>query len=124
MPQANDNFDRMIGSLHGLPDVSSTKPATVRAIIPLIGASQTFIIQTYRQREAGDTVFIELVAAEQNVRIALPPAVADAIARQRSALTDRSRSRAAKELAAERKRQGIVPGFLRGNKKPARRAQK
>lgn len=93
-----DVFDRMLGAVHGLPDVCSTKPSTVRAVTPLVGASQLFIIQTYRQREVGDTIFIEYVNEGKTVRIAIPPTVADAIARQRAALAARSRSKAAKAV--------------------------
>ena len=108
-----DVFDRMLGALHGLPDVSSTKPSTIRAVTPLVGASQLFIVQTYRQRETGDTIFIEYVNEGKTVRIAIPPPVADAIARQREALVSKSRSKAAKRVAQDRKDRGEVPGFMR-----------
>ncbi len=108
-----DAFDRLLGSLHGLPDVISTKPSTMRTVTPLLGTSQMFIVQTYRQLERGDTIFLECVSKDGSVRIALPPAVADAIARQRDALTDKSRSRAAKRQAQDRKDRGEVPGFMR-----------
>jgi hypothetical protein len=111
-----DTFDRLIGALHGLPDVVSCKPSTVRALTPILGLAQTFIIQTYRQREVGDTIFLECVSGEGSFRLALPPQVSDAIARQRDSLTGKSRSKAAKALAAERKERGEVPGFLRKRK--------
>lgn len=117
------SFDRAIGSLDGLPGVSSTRPTTVRSTTTLIGSAQTFIIQTYRQREepAGDSqpsrsqdyVFIEYIGAEGSLRLVLPPEAALTIARQRQALTDRARSRSAKASAADRKRRGIKPaGFM------------
>jgi len=111
-----ETFDRLIGGLHGLPDVVCTAPSTVRAIVPLIGSAQTFIIQTYRQREQGDTIFLECVSGEGSLRLAIPPKVADVIARQREALTDKSRSKAAKAVAAERKAAGILPGFMKGKR--------
>jgi hypothetical protein len=111
-----NHFDRMLGALDGLPDVVSTKAATVRALTPLIGAAQTFIVQTYRQHDKGDTIFLEYVGADGQFRLVIPAAVADTIARQREALTGKSRSRAAKRLAQERKDRGEVPGFLRGKK--------
>lgn len=117
-------FDRMLGSLYGLPDVASTKAATVNAATPMIGTLQTFFVQTYRQREtkevAGkeqarsrDTIFIQCVTAEGTIRIALPPDVADCIARQRDSLTAKSRSRAAKTVAQARKDRGELPGFMK-----------
>lgn len=112
--QIIDDFDRTLGSLEGLPDTVQTRPATIRATTPLIGSSQTFIIQTVRQAERGDTVFLEYVDRKGATRIVLPPAVTNAIARQRDALTDKSRSKAAKALAADRKARGVQPGFLKG----------
>ena len=52
--KAFDTYDRQIGALKGLPDVIEVKPSTVRASIPLLGLSQTFIVQTIRQRAVGD----------------------------------------------------------------------
>jgi hypothetical protein len=112
-----DDFDRHLGSLEGLPDTVQTRPATIRTTTPLVGASQTFIIQTVRQTERGDTVFLEYVDRKGSTRIVLPPAVTNAIARQRDALTDKSRSKAAKTLAADRKARGIQPGFLKKGKR-------
>ena len=81
--KAFDTYDRQIGALKGLPDVIEVKPSTVRVTIPLLGLSQTFIVQTIRQREVGDHVFLETVSRDGAIRIVLPPQVADAIARQR-----------------------------------------
>ena len=80
-----DTFDRIIGSIHGLPDVREARPTTLSTVTPLLGRSQTFVIQTYRQKEVGDWIFVELVDGEGRARIALPPAAAEAIARQRDA---------------------------------------
>jgi hypothetical protein len=108
-----DKFDRLLGALTGLPDVTHTKPSTVVSVSPLIGASQTFIIQTYRQREQGDTIFIQYVDDEGSIRLVIPPAAAEAIARQHDALTTKVRKTVAKAQAAARKARGEVPGFMR-----------
>jgi hypothetical protein len=112
-PEMPDLFDRLLGSLHGLPDVAHTRPATVRVITPLLGNSETFIVQTYRQAEQGDTIFLERSNRDGSLRIAIPAKVADVIARQRDALTAKSRSRAAKRAAQDRKDRGETPAFLR-----------
>ena len=112
-------FDRLIGALHGLPDVVVSKPSTIRTMLPVIGASQTYIVQTYRQREQGDTIFIEAVSAEGTMRIALPPKVADAIARQRDLITTKARSKQARAAAQDRKDRGELPGFMRVKKDSA-----
>lgn len=123
-----NHFDRMLGSLDGLPGVVHTKATTVRALTPLIGAAQTFIVQTYRQREAKegkdgqelargrDTIFLEYVGADGQYRLVIPPDVADTIARQRDALTSKTRSRVGKENAAARKAAGLEPGFAKARK--------
>jgi len=113
----NDLFDRKIGALHGLPDVVAVKPTTLRAVEPLIGSSQTFIVQTYRSKEGGDTIFIEHTSAIGHVRLALPPNVADTIARQRDALTGRVRSQTAKERMKERMANGWRPTFAKKSPK-------
>jgi len=110
-----DPFDRAIGALHGIPDVERVKATTIRDVSTLIG-SRTFIVQTYRHRELGDTVFIEQTSAEGTIRIALPPQVSAAIARQRDAIGGKVRSKSAKLVAEDRKRRGIVPGFMRAKK--------
>lgn len=112
-----DLFDRMLGALHGLPDVTTSKASTIRSLSPLIGAAQTFIVQTYRQREVGDTVFLECVSADGSFRLAIPPKVAEAIARQREALTGKVRSKVAKAAAADRMARGERPAFLKRRRK-------
>ncbi len=121
-PGMPDLFDRTIGALHGLPDVTTSGMSTIRTMSPLIGAAQTFIVQTYRQREVGDHVFIECVSADGSFRLVLPPRVADAIARQRDALATKVRVKLGRAAAAERKARGEVPGFMKGRKKGAKRA--
>jgi hypothetical protein len=108
-----DQFDRLLGGLLGLPDISSTKPSTIRTVTPIVGTSQVFIVQTYRQRDVGDTIFLECVNKEGTVRLAIPPAVAEAITRQRDALTGKTRSKAAKINAQARKERGELPGFMK-----------
>jgi hypothetical protein len=114
-PEMPDGYDRLLGALHGLPDEIHTKPAPLRVIAPLgVGGSKTYIVQTYRQRERGDTVFLEIVGPDgAAIRIALPPEVSNTIARQRDSLTSRSRSRTAKRVAQERKDRGEEPAFRR-----------
>lgn len=109
-----DAYDRQIAALHDLPDVTRTKAATVRTVPPLgVGGTQIFIVQTYRQRERGDTIFLEVVGTGGAVRVVIPPAVSNLIARQRDVLTGKARSKAAKATAADRKARGIQPGFLK-----------
>ena len=98
-----------MGALEGLPDVVKSKPSTVRAMLPLIGIARSFIVQTYRQKDRGDTIFIETVGNETTIRLAIPPQVAEAIARQRDGLGTKSRSKAAKATMADRIARGETP---------------
>jgi len=85
-----DAYDRQLAALHDLPDVVRTKPSTVRTVPPLgVGGSQVFVVQTYRQAERGDTLFVEVMDVDGAKRIVLPPQVTAIIARQRDALDDR-----------------------------------
>lgn len=106
-----DNFDRLIGNLHGLPDVSQTKPATVRAITPLLGNVETWIVSTVRQKDQGDYIFIESVSEAGSLRIVLPPAVSAVVARQRDALGTITRRKVGRRVMAERMAAGWVPSF-------------
>jgi hypothetical protein len=66
--------------------------------------------------KARDTIFLQVVNAEGTTRVAIPPQVADAIARQRDALTTRHRSKVGKAAAAARKERGELPGFMKHKK--------
>jgi len=125
---APDEYDRQLGQLDGLPGVLQTKPATFQ-IIGFLGAAATFIVRSVRQQDryaavddksaaapATFTIFLECYGKDQNIRIVIPPKVAELIARQREALTDRARSKTAKAAAADRKARGIAPGFLKKGK--------
>lgn len=112
-------FDRLVGALEGLPDVTKSKPTTIRAMLPLIGIARSFIVQTYRQRDKGDTIFLETVGGEGTIRLAIPPQVADAIARQRDALTGKVRSKVAKQVMSDRIAAGHKPAFLVKKEKKA-----
>jgi hypothetical protein len=116
--RAPDYFDRLIGNLDGLPDVTVTKQSTIQNVPPFgVGGTQTFIVQTYRQREQGDTIFLQCVSGAQTIRLVIPAKVADVIARQRDALTSKSRSIAGKTQAAARKERGELPGFMKSKSK-------
>lgn len=107
-------FDRMKGSLHGLPDVITTKQSTLDINQPFGFGNKTWILQTYRQANRGDTIFLQSIDQEGSMQLVIPPVISDAIARQRDSLTGKSRSRASKRVAADRKAQGHQPGFMKG----------
>jgi len=114
-----DPFDRTIGLLHGLPDVTVTKTSVTRVVPPFgVGGTQLYVVQTYRQKEQGDTIFLEHVSETGTVRLVIPPQVSAVIARQREQLTAKTRSKAAKAVARERKERGEIPAFLKSKRKP------
>jgi hypothetical protein len=114
----NDNtvakYDRVRGGLEGV--ALFTKPSTVKNTQIITGKSETFVVETARHEELGDTIFIECMDESGVTRLALPPRVANAIAAQRDSLTTRRRSRAAKAQAQARKDRGELPGFMRQKK--------
>ena len=110
------DYDRILASLDGLPDVTHTKPSTVRSV-NFIGTSQTFVIATYRMKDKGDTVFLETISSEGSLRLVIPPAVVDAIVRQRESLTTKVRRKVGKASAEARKARGEAPAFMKGKKK-------
>jgi hypothetical protein len=108
-----DAYDRQLAALHDLPDVTRTKPTTIRTVPPLgVGGTQVWVVQTYRQQERGDVVFLEVMGQSGAIRLAIPAPVAATIARQRDSLTSQIRSKVATRVAADRKARGIVPGFM------------
>lgn len=108
-----NHFDRTLSALHGLPDIVSTKPTMLR-VIPTFGiGTHLYSVETYRQRDRGDTVFLQYVAEDQTVRLVIPPSVVDAIVRQRDQLTTKSRKRAGRAVAQTLKARGIKPGFMK-----------
>lgn len=111
-----DKYDRAAGSLKGRHDTTGTKPATVVAHTPVLNEAQTFIVETIRVKDEGDWIFVQYIDSEGSARIAFPPGVADAIARQRDALTTKNRKRAGREQAQARKARGELPGFMKPKK--------
>ena len=109
-----DSFDRMLGQLQGLPDVIRTRPTNIQDVPPLgVGGSSTFIVQSVRQKERGDLIFLQVVDRTGTTRIVIPAKVANLIARQRESLSKMTRRKNGKERAENDKALGIVPGFLR-----------
>lgn len=111
------SYDRLMAALDGLPDSARSRPTPVRVITPLLGNVETFIVQTFRQREEGDTVFIEHTGPEGYDRYYLPPAVVRVLMRQRDQIEKQNRKKVGRRLAEERKAAGIKPAFLRGKER-------
>ena len=86
-----------------------TKPSTVKVIHDVTGETATFIVETARQADLGDYVFLEQFDKDGQVRIVLPPKVCEAIARQSGALSSKRRSIAGRKAMAERIAAGHDP---------------
>ena len=110
-----DAYDRAYGQAQGFPH---TRPTTITAANVLgVGGVRSYIVETFRVPEMGDSCFIQITGPEGLQRVHLPPNVTNAIARQRDSLTSQARSRAGKERAKADKAAGKVPGFMRGKAK-------
>lgn len=107
---SDETFDRTLGSLDGLPDVIATTQATIQTTTPLVGNAETYIVQTVRHPDAGDTVFLQVISAGRALRLVIPPKVSAVIARQRDALTGRARVRGARQAVATKRERGIPVG--------------
>lgn len=96
MSKVRDAFDRILGQIDGVPGVLKSRPSTVTSVLPIIGRSQTHVVQTYKT-EDGFVGFVQMVDAEGRARIVLPPLVMNAIYRQREALVERARREAGRD---------------------------
>lgn len=112
-----DPFDYMFGQLQGLPDVVQSGQTIVRETAPLIGVTKTYIVQTIRRSQIGDTIFLECASGDRLIRLVLPPKVAATIARQRDALTKQAQRKHGKRIAQERKERGEAPAFMRARRR-------
>lgn len=133
-----DPFDAAIGALSGLTGGVDIKPATIQVVTPIVGRTDTFIIQTIRheigrtKKKKGDesdepiwgiTQFVQRVSAEGVVRMVLPPKVSKLLSSQREAVTDRVRKEAGRRAVQTRKDRGDVLGNPEALKR-ARKARK
>lgn len=115
-------FDRLLGTLPHNPDSTSTRPTTIQTA-GLLGAEATItcIVRTVRIRDergdSGDWIFLQHLHGDDYTPIAIPPAVADCIARQRDSLGTMNRRKAGRTRAEADKAAGRVPGFMRGKRK-------
>lgn len=94
--EPRDAFDRAIGLIDGLPGVHKARPSTVTSVEPMLGDSQTYVVQTYKT-EDGFFGFVQSIDRRGGARFVLPPKVMNAIYRQRDALVKKSRSARAKD---------------------------
>jgi hypothetical protein len=92
-----DPFDRVRRNLNGLPDVVMAGPATVETFTPVLELAETWIVTTARQRDRGDVIFLQVISGNGGQRFIVPPKVADAISRQRDALSVKNRRKGARQ---------------------------
>lgn len=95
-----DVFDKLIGLIDGTPGTRKARPTTVTSIQPILGDSQTYVVQTYKT-EDGFFGFVQMVDRAGGARFVLPPKVMNAIYRQREALVKASRSARQKDRWAD-----------------------
>lgn len=106
------NFDRRLGEFLGLNDCVKSAETVIREVPSLgIGGTETFIVQTVRQKDVGDWVFIERIGNEETVRMVLPPTVTATIARQRDATIAKNRRLTGRAAMQQRMADGFVPTF-------------
>jgi hypothetical protein len=133
-----DAFDRTRRALADLPETVAAGPSTIETFTPVLELAETWIVTTIRssavarlgrktdtKRERGDVIFLQVISGSGGQRFVLPPDVADAISRQRDALSVKNRTRAARinvQAAQEAQR---AAGINRAdNLRRARKAKK
>lgn len=111
-------FDRKLGEFLGLNDCVSSASTVIREVPTLgIGGTETFIVQTVRQKDVGDYVFVERISDDGTVRLVLPPSVTAAIARQRDSTIAKNRRLTGRAAMADRMAAGYRPTFERRGRK-------
>lgn len=103
-------FDRDVAGLMGGNNL--TVKATTVENIAFGGEAETFIIQTVRD-EKGDNIIIKYGEGNSLMRLILPPKAAAVIARQKDAITAKSRRNTGRASAQARKDRGELPGFMK-----------
>jgi len=102
----SDRFDRVLGTLDGLPDVRATKATTIMQVVPIVNSVTTAVVQTLRSEEDGFLIFLQVTDGSGGLtRLVLPDKVARAIYRQRDALVDRSTPESRARARAKRDRE-------------------
>lgn len=97
---ARDVFDKVIGLIDGTPGTRKARPTTVTSVEPMLGDSQTYVVQTYKT-DAGFYGFVQSIDRRGGARFVLPPRVMNSIYRQRDALIKASRSARARDRWAD-----------------------
>src|SRR5262252_1453018 len=115
-----DTFDLTLADLDGAPGVLSTKAAVYDIVTPVVGNEE--------ETRATFTVLLQHYGRGRPERLVLPPAVADAILRQREALTTRAVSQRASKLGhaqwQARQAAGLAPAFMSRPPKRRRKPRK
>lgn len=91
------------------PATTRTKPALVQ-LIDHYGHGQTWVVQTHRHNELGETVFVTKVAKGQSLQLHIPPEVVAVIVRQHDAVTTMNRRKGARQAMETRRQLGLPVG--------------
>jgi len=92
-----DPFDRILGTLTGLPDHRLSRASTVTTVMPILGNAQTYVVRTMRTDRGEYVGFVEMIDAVGKIRIAVPAKAMAALYRQRDSLAKQTRSSRGKE---------------------------
>ena len=66
-----DAFDRIRAGMDGRPDVIRTRISTVRNVDALVGNVSTFLVESVREKDEGDTIFLEVAVLRRQAFHAL-----------------------------------------------------
>lgn len=112
-------YDAAMAKLDGAQGVTKSKESTVRTM-PLWGiegGSEMWVVQTVRQADVGEFIFVDHITDAGSERLVLPPEISAVLYRQRDAVSAKHRSAVSRATMQQRMAEGFVP-------KPPRRRRR
>lgn len=103
-PIPTDEFSRALRALND--DPAALQSQSTLQLSDFYGRNQTWVVQTFRAGDGREHIFLQCVAAQETVRLKLPPEVAFTLVGHRNALSVRAKRRQGHRLVAQRKERG------------------
>lgn len=122
-PLPSDAFSFELGRVLNNPSETHTRESTITAR-DFYGNTASYIVQTVRTEDSGDTVFIQRISQAGSWREVLPPTVIAAIVRQRDQLSTKNRRRGAQRAQVTLAQKGILPFGGKPHRRPPVRRKK
>ena len=103
-----DAFSTALRSLTANP--GAVRTSSKIDIVDLYGTSETWVVDTFRTEGGDETVLLQRIDGNGGLRLVLPPAVTEALTRQRDRATTVNRKRGARRAMETRIARGDTIG--------------